>query len=134
MGVLICKPYRPSEAERKDPQLFKENVRELMRTRLVELHDQEERKRAEREARPSIAKGLDKAGSLFTSVSKNVSQGADQIFGDVHQGIMSAWRDLGPKQRGNNGTGPLPRPKKNVPKSGYLARPGPSREEGGSPK
>merc|ERR1712046_192241 len=100
--VLICKPYRPSEAERKDPKLFKENVRELMRQRLVELHEQEERKRAEREARPSMAKGLEHARSLWSSVSKNVAQGADQVFADVHQGIMHAWRDLGPKPRGSN--------------------------------
>lgn len=47
--VLICRPYHPSAAEVADPELFKANVRELMRQRLQELHEQEERKRAEKE-------------------------------------------------------------------------------------
>jgi len=47
--VLICRPYHPSAAEVADPELYKANVRELMRQRLQELHEQEERKRAEKE-------------------------------------------------------------------------------------
>jgi len=85
--VLICRPYRPSDAERNDPELFKENVRELMRQRLEELHAREDRKRDEKEQ--SLAGGIERnAKTLFD----NVSKGADKVFSDLSRGLTSAWR------------------------------------------
>merc|ERR1711907_424402 len=86
--VLICRPYRPSEAERKDPQLFKENVRELMRQRLEELHEREER-RKEKDRRPSLANGIENARTLWG----NGSKGADKLFGDLSQHVTNAFRN-----------------------------------------
>jgi len=94
--VLICRPYRPSKAEQKDPALFKENVRELMKQRLEELHQQEDRKRAEKEQGNGIEKN---ARALLGSVTK----GADKLFSGVSSSLMSAWRASKSSERGEKG-------------------------------
>lgn len=81
--VLICKPYKPTDAERRDPELFKENVRNLMRERLQELHEREDKKREEK-ARSSSFLNVDK-------LIGNVSQGADKFFGNVSRGLATAF-------------------------------------------
>lgn len=85
--VLICRPYRPSEAEKKDPELYKQNVRKFMEQRLNELHEKEDRKRAEREM-PGIANGLEKNARALLG---NVAKGADKWFSDVSRGLTGAW-------------------------------------------
>lgn len=64
--VLVCRPYHPSAAEIADPELYKANVKELMRQRLIELHEQEDRKRAEKERSSGnpLFRGMDKLMSV----------------------------------------------------------------------
>mmetsp|Transcript_109248 Transcript_109248/g.308166 ORF Transcript_109248/g.308166 Transcript_109248/m.308166 type:complete len:405 (-) Transcript_109248:186-1400(-) len=52
--VLVCRPYVPSEHEKKDPELFKDNVRKLMLERLGELSDWESRRRSKESTRGSF--------------------------------------------------------------------------------
>lgn len=85
--VLICRPYKPSEAEKKDPELYKTNVRKFMEQRLNELHEKEDRRRAEREM-PGIANGLEKNARALIG---NVAKGADKWFSDVSRGLTGAW-------------------------------------------
>jgi len=73
--VLICRPYKPSDAEQKDPELFKRNVRELMLTRLEELHQREDRKRAENERDQKLPNGIEATARVLLG---NVTKGADK--------------------------------------------------------
>merc|ERR1712228_1105775 len=89
--VLICRPYHPTQAEKGNPELYKENLRKLMLERLGELHEREDKKKKASEDRtPS---------SLWNAATTGLSDGVDRFMGFASRGFRDASARIEGKQR-----------------------------------